>query len=109
MDAAGERTDLALGEPLVITSDVSSSAQGLVLTEWKIVRNRGDTKAQADQALTQARRYSAGVLAGFELTSMRYLVLVSDDHLTLPPDVIGGGVTFRHINIAVAPSKPSKA
>lgn len=107
--ATGERTDLVLGEPLRITSDVENAAQALVLTEWKLVRAAGELEAQGRQALAQARRYSVGLLAGFELANTRFLVLVSDDHVQEPAPVSLDGVTYRYFNLAVDPSPPSRA
>lgn len=106
--AAGERTDLLLGEPLSITPDIRTISEALVLTEWKRVKDPADVAAHATQALKQARRYSAGILAGFELASLRFLVLVSKDHVALPANVAEGPVLYRYINVAVNPRPPSR-
>lgn len=105
----GERTDLLLGEPLQLTSEIQAATDALVLTEWKLVRKPSEAATQASQALAQASRYAVGLLAGFEVKSPRYLVLVSEDLIQPPADVIQGDVTYRHINIAVKPSPPSKS
>jgi len=107
-DAKGERTDLVLGQRLSIDAELRHSANALVLTEWKV----GDSSSAPDkyqQALIQAKRYSAGHLAGFELQRYRYLVLVSKDYVSRPADELVDGSTYRHIDIAISPSSPSRA
>ncbi len=106
-DAAGERTDLILGGPLNL-SQVESIAEALILTEWKLVRSDKEINEQAKQALTQARIYSRSSLAGFELASYRYLVLVSDNALDMPTDINENDVIYRYINIPVNRKVPSK-
>jgi len=105
----GAATDLVLNEPM--TGDVlrraEQTAEASVLTEWKVVRNRKDTVKKAEQARAQADAYASGVLAGFELRDYRYLVLVSSKQLERPGDLVEGDITYRHINIAVAPETPS--
>jgi hypothetical protein len=81
---AGERTDLVLGVPLSVNNEVLTSAATLVLTEWKVVRAKTELNEKAQQAHYQAQRYSSGILAGFELSSRRYLVIVSSDWLAIP-------------------------
>ena len=106
----GERTDLILGEPLRDLSEVEATAEALVLTEWKVVGNpKAELKKKTDQAFKQAKRYAGGILAGFELTSYRYLVVVSKNILDIPPDVFENGINYRYINIAVDPSPPSRS
>lgn len=104
----GERTDLVLGEPVAL-DDVKSSHSILVLTEWKVVCQESMIENQAGQAKSQAERYGLGVLAGFELGSRRYLVLVSEKNLNTPQDIIDGEIIYRHVNIAVNPDTPSRA
>ena len=106
--ATGGRTDLVLGVPLPVTDEVRTAADTLVLTEWKVVKDKGEMESQAKQALQQARRYSSGVLAGFELSTRRYLVIVSDDFLALPENKQDGSVVYEYVNVAVSPSVPSK-
>ncbi len=108
VDAVGERTDLVFQEPLGNKIDeMDRSADALVLTEWKICKNNSDLVGKLTEAKSQARRYRAGALAGVELTSYRYLVIVSSKHLTLPVDEQEDGVTYRLVNIAVSPNTPS--
>jgi hypothetical protein len=106
--AKGERTDLILGEPLRDMSQVESTSEALVLTEWKVVPSAGKVDKKAEEAYTQAKLYGESSLAGFELASYRYLVLVSEDRLEVPPDKPEKEVIYRHINIPVNPRVPSK-
>jgi hypothetical protein len=104
-----EQTDLILGEPLRnILTQVESTAEALVLTEWKRVSRPGDLNLNAEQAFIQASIYGDSLLGGIELAGYRYLVLVSEDRLEIPSDRIEREVVYRHINIAVKPSVPSK-
>jgi|SRR5579872_773654 len=106
---AGERTDLVLGTHLVVDAQVESSADGLVLTEWKRVIQPQETVKKAEEAVRQMRRYSESILAGFELATDRYVVLVSHDLLAnVPPDLREAEITYHHVNVAVAPSVPSR-
>jgi hypothetical protein len=77
----------------------------LVLTEWKVTRSDSDTEKKWEEARDQADRYSQGVLAGIELITVRYAVVVSRQHV-VPPANKG---LYRHINIAVEPQTPSQA
>lgn len=109
VDSAGERTDLILGEALTdqALGDVYLSAEGLVLTEWKLA-TQSNSKRKYQEALTQAERYARGSLAAIELKSYRYLVIVSEDFLKdVPSDIEKEGIFYKYINIAVDPSSPS--
>lgn len=107
---AGERTDLVLGEPLTDISEAESVADALVLTEWKVIRKAKELEQQANKAYKQAKRYSCGVLAGFELANYRYLVIVSEKNIYDMPPVINddNSITYKHINVAVKPTTPSQ-
>lgn len=107
--AEGERTDLVLGDQLSIDSVLRHSVSALVLTEWKVAHSAAEVLSKFQQAQKQARRYSKGILAGFELHHFRYLVLVSKDYLPIPGDMLVEGVTYRHVNIAISPMSPSQA
>ena len=67
-----------------------------------------DTAAKAQAAYNQASRYAAGALAGIELATYRYLVLVSSKAIELPADSQVDGITYRHVNIAADPDVPSR-
>ncbi|MDQ0513014.1 hypothetical protein [Ancylobacter amanitiformis] len=111
VDALGARTDLVF-TAAPEDSLLSRGVDGLVLTEWKVADAR-NAKARFIKAREQAELYRQVPLAGSELTVYRYLIAVSEKELprhTIPSDWISpAGVTYRHINIAVAPDVPSKA
>lgn len=107
--AAGGRTDLVLGEPLSDPSRVESAAEALVLTEWKVARERAEASVIVEKARAQARLYAGGILSGIELASYRYVVLVSRDRIAPIADEVSDGIRYRTINIAVTPSTPSRA
>lgn len=108
VNATGGRTDLVYQEPLQDTRVAASVAEGLVLTEWKKFGRGDKPDHQYAAARTQAKDYAAGVLAGVELTRVRYAILVSEESITVPDDVTEGAATYRHLNVAVAPGTPSK-
>jgi hypothetical protein len=105
---AGARTDLVFGEPIE-AGDAERTADTLVLTEWKIVPSVAKASDVATAARKQAELYQSGVLGGVELHDYRYIVLVSETRLPSIADLLVGGVTYRHVNIAVKPEVPSKA
>ncbi|ADO71711.1 uncharacterized protein STAUR_3923 [Stigmatella aurantiaca DW4/3-1] len=107
-EAAGGKTDLILGER-VNEEEAMRSADAMVLTEWKMVRAKDDPVTRAHEALEQAEKYTLETLAGFELSSYRYLVLVSEDYLAPIPPIPQGGRTYEVCNIAVTPSTPAPA
>ena len=50
------RTDLILGEPVNL-NQVEATSEGLVLTEWKLVKDRKATQVKASEAYNQAKNY----------------------------------------------------
>lgn len=108
VDATGERTDLILGTKLIV-DEVEKSANALILTEWKVARCEEDLHQKVRQAINQLRKYSSSSLAGYELSTVRYIVIVTEKALQLPSDFSDENIEFRHINIPVAPSVPSKS
>ncbi len=108
VDAAGARTDLVFQEPAGDLVDEQRYADGIVLTEWKRVNPDDNAEERFNQARSQARRYAQGVLAGSELTAYRYAVVVSRQQVSIPDDIMDGGVVYRHINVAVDPRTPSR-
>jgi hypothetical protein len=96
---AKSRTDLVLGCPLESDNLQHANAEAMVLTEWKMV-SEGTLDAKATEAYEQVRDYQSGLLAGFEVTSARYLVMVSESQLKMPLDRHEGAITYRYINIA---------
>jgi hypothetical protein len=107
VSAAGARTDLVYQEPAQRFDGEAAYADGLVLTEWKIVTS-DDVKQKCEQARSQAANYACGALGGTELTSYRYIVAVSSNYVELPDTQIVGGVAYVHRNIAVLPKVPSR-
>jgi hypothetical protein len=106
-NATGERTDLILGNRLAITSGLRRATEAMALTEWKVIRDPKKSDEIIDQARKQASRYAEGLLAGFQISSVRFLVTVSTDHIGQRDDELVDRVVYRHFNIAVAPSVPS--
>lgn len=106
--AEGERTDLVMGTRLEVTPDVRRVVEVLALSEWKLVHAAKEVVPTADQGLRQARRYCGGILAGFELSYTRYIVLVSQKTIERPAAVVDGNITYRFITIAVDPEPPSR-
>jgi hypothetical protein len=107
-NAEGERTDLVYQEPITDFTRMERSAEGLVLTEWKRAKEGDDAARCFDEGRRQAKLYAIGSLAGFELTSYRYAVVVSQKRVAQPDDRREGSVTYRHVNIAVDPDSPSR-
>ena len=102
-DGTRGRTDLVFPEPLEL-EDVARAVEGMVLTEWKIARDCASGDAKFTEARTQADTYGSTTLAGAELARTRFLVVVSERPLpSVPDDLVEGGVTYRHINIAIEP------
>lgn len=108
-DGAGERTDLILGDRLVVNDDIIAGTSGLVLTEWKRIRDNDAPNAQRILAKNQASRYSEGLLAGFELCSERYLVLVGQKEFAVEPYERDGAILYKSIPIVLNRDVPSKA
>jgi hypothetical protein len=106
--AEGERTDLVLGTRLQLTAQIESAAEALVLTEWKLIRNPTELPSKIEDAFRQAKLYGIEALAGFELRTRRYLVMVSSGRLEMRADRVDSGVVYQCINIAVDPPVPSK-
>jgi hypothetical protein len=109
VSGAGAQTDLVFQDLPLGVPDPTRYADGLVLTEWKCARSPQDAAKRFEEARAQARRYRRGILAGTELTAYRFAVVISKDHIPVPDDVRDNGTVYRHINVAVQPSPPSKA
>lgn len=107
--AEGARTDLILSSFPEI-NEVAGAVDGLVLTEWKVASRPQDAEKRYAEAKKQAKSYAEGVLAGIELSQIRYLVVVTEKQLpntSIPADEKNGGVSYRHINLAINPDVPS--
>ncbi len=101
------RTDLVFPDRRVEWQSASYS-EGIVLTEWKVARTRAEETSRYKEAMVQAELYSSGILAGIELATVRYLVVVSERQIQLQPDEQKGDILYRKINIAVDPRTPSE-
>ena len=108
VDAVGGKTDLVLNEPLSPALTIESTADALVLTEWKVVNNQDELQKKIHKAREQAKLYTSGALGGIEMANYRYLVMVSERMMKMPDDRLEETVTYRHINIAVNPRTPSE-
>lgn len=106
--ASGGRTDLVYQEPLTDLDEVRRTADGLVLTEWKRLVKGESPEKRFEDARRQSEDYATGVLAGTELRSYRFAILVSKHQVETPGDRQVGDITYRHVNIAVEPHTPSK-
>lgn len=109
ISASGERTDLVYGEPLEVGEAERASPSALVLTEWKLAPRDADADAKFDEARRQAKLYALGSMSDIELTSTRYLIVVTQQRRESPPDLREGDILYRHIAVAVDPPAPSVA
>ena len=75
VDGGKGRTDLILNEPLSDLSIIERTSTALVLTEWKIVKQRRELESRIQEACKQTKIYSSGLLSGIELVNYRYLVM----------------------------------
>ena len=107
VDAKGERTDLILSEPIKKDDPLYQSVDGLVLTEWKVVDKSSELDKQIHRAKKQVDRYAGGSLGTLELSTCRYLIMVSKEFLKTE-NIVENGITYRVINIAYSPSIPSR-
>ena len=105
--SSGERTDLILGHAL--SPNEANAVDAMALTEWKTAPDKSQAIVQAESARRQAAIYAAGSLGGFEIRSVRYIIVVSNEQVALPADVVEGGITYHHVNVPVEPKTPSTA
>lgn len=105
VDSVGGRTDLVMGSEISNVSLVERSAIGMVLTEWKLARGN-EINGKYEDGRRQAAMYAVGVLGGVELSDVRYIVIVTEDVVSLP-DHIENNITYRFVNIAISPQPPS--
>ena len=105
--AVGARTDLILKKPLRNDEVGAADVEAFVLTEWKLADEEDDLCEQIADAHHQLRRYQGGALGGFELSTRRYVVIVSDHDLPLPSDHQDRGILCRHILLNRGDDTPS--
>ena len=79
---------------------------GMVLTEWKLVRDGESPEAKVIQALDQAATYSSGSLAGYELESERYLIVVGRKPLRVSELIRKGGILYQVMRLILDPPTP---
>jgi hypothetical protein len=108
-NSARQRTDLVLGNTLDVDDEVIGAARGLVLTEWKLVRREDKPEEVRKIAKAQASLYAGGGLAGFELESERYLVLIAEQEFDAPKDENEGSVSYKVISLVLNRKTPSDA
>jgi hypothetical protein len=104
---AGAATDLILGGP---ANDADASvASSAVLTEWKVAKSSADATVKAREAVHQATAYAGGLLAGLEMRSHRYVVIVSRSTVEIPGNRIEDRITYHHIGLFLDGLSPSVA
>jgi hypothetical protein len=111
VNGEGQRTDLVTQDLLDegLYEKITRVAEGLAVTEWRVVKREKELNAKLESAYTQIERYSEGVLYGFELSSVRYVVLVSEKGIkNMPKDKLFKDYKVRHVNIVIHPETPSK-
>ena len=106
--ATGARTDLVFQDNVDNHTEEQSVVEGIVLTEWKIAVGENDAPDKFKQAQRQARNYARGVLSATELAAYRYVIVVTQQQVTTPTNLVEDGVVYRHINLAVDPLTPSR-
>ncbi len=73
----------------------------------QLIKTQSELRAKIEEAQRQAEIYSSDVLGGMELRNCRYLIMVSENRIEMPTDIIKGVTKYRQINIAVDPGNPS--
>jgi hypothetical protein len=104
---SGARTDLILGRPMADGEPGVSDVESLVLTEWKLAKDSLEAPNKVGEAHTQLDLYRRGALGGFELSTRRYVVVVADREVLLPPSHDVGGTLCRHICLNRSGDTPS--
>jgi hypothetical protein len=111
VDAVGAITDLVYPEPPP-DALLAQAVEGMVLTEWKVAKDAKSAITAVRVARKQADLYSQGALAGLELRSHRYIIVVTPKELPFgtlgSDDRTASGVIYRHVNIVIEPEVPSK-
>jgi hypothetical protein len=109
INAEGARTDLVFGEPLELGQVERSAPAALVLTEWKKASMSENVDQAFDRARKQTKLYAGGALSDLELSSIRYVIVVTEKFMKVPDDHIEGNIRFRHKIVSVNPDNPSDA
>ena len=83
----GERTDLVLGEKIKANTTDRRCRRGSCVDRVESSARSSELAAKAEEAFSQAKLYGQRSLAGFEVQTRRYLVMVSEARLEMP---VGG-------------------
>ncbi len=106
--ATKAETDLVYEEPIGNYAEkIRRSARALVLTEWKLVKDKAEAKDRAAEAIAETVEYAGGVLHDLELKRTRYVVLVAERDEVPPHDQQHADITYRHIWLNVKPQHAS--
>lgn len=105
------RTDLVMAEPVEDRPEIRRVARALVLTEWKKANpsTPNEIRRAASDGKRQASIYAGELLAGFDLRTVRYVIIVTEGRIKPPDDNPVGDITYRYLNLAVAPSSPHES
>lgn len=104
----GERIDLVYPDKRIGLGGEPFYVESLIFTEWKLCREGDDPARCFTETRERCERSGSGVLSAKELGSCRYAVVVSEDHVPVPDDRVVADVTYRHVNIVVDPTRPSR-
>ncbi|MBC7372281.1 MAG: hypothetical protein H7326_11985 [Bdellovibrionaceae bacterium] len=95
------KKDLVLGTA-IRAEEVQAVGACLVLTEWK--KTTPETiLEQSKAAFADARKHSEEPVAGSELKFEKYLILVSENLLSVPASVVEDDVRYVYMNLAINP------
>lgn len=100
---ATERLDLIFGHDIK-SEEVELTGSSLVLTEWKSVKAE-TLNEKSKEVLSQVRKYGLGGLPGAELKREKYLVMVSENPLEMPPALMDGDIRYLYFNLVINPAK----
>jgi len=95
------KKDLVLGTA-IRADEVQAVGACLVLTEWKKVTS--ETLAEKSKmAYENARQHSEDPVAGSELKFEKYLIMVSENLLTMPASIAEDDVRYVYMNLSINP------
>jgi hypothetical protein len=90
-------------------SSFARAVEGLVLTEWKVLRPSDKIADVVEAGIAQTKHYTEGILAGLELASTRYVVVVSAKQIPPVAARVVGKISYEVRNVVVSPDVPSVA
>jgi hypothetical protein len=93
-----------------IQEEVSQTAYGVVLSEWKVAKEQSEVERIITNAFTQVEIYTSEVLRATRLANLRYLVIVSEHRLAIQASDLENsqGHCFKVFNVAINPDHASK-